>query len=64
MKRVLYWLNGLGFVFTSLILLTLVANHIIREWVFNAIMINLIVYLHGVGKIRRRLIELEAKSGT
>lgn len=60
-KRVLYWLNGLGFFFTELILFTLVITHVIHEWVLVFININLIVYMFEVRNLRYKLAEYEQK---
>jgi hypothetical protein len=63
MRKFLYFLNGIGFIGTLLILLALVETHTIREWVFEFITINLAVYMYSVRKLRRKLADYERYNG-
>jgi hypothetical protein len=60
--RWLHWINGLGFLGTEIILLSLVESSVIREWVFFFININLILYMYDVRKTKRRLSDYETAS--
>lgn len=62
MRRIIYFLNGLAFVGTAFIMLALVETHSIKEWVFNFVMINLIIYMFEVRGLRHRLAEYEKAS--
>jgi hypothetical protein len=54
-RKVLYWLNGLGFLATFIILVSLTMTNTIRPWVFSFIIVNLALYFDHVSDLKRRL---------
>lgn len=62
MRKIIRFLNAISFLLILFIFFVLVETHVIREWVFNFIMINLIVHLLEVRKLKRRLSDYETAS--
>lgn len=63
MRKVVRFVNAVGFTITLAILLALVETHVIREWVFDVITLNLGIYFLYVRNISKKLANYENQYG-